>query len=65
MGSEHYFKLEQAVRRAAELECAASLQTLAFEPDTNASDLAFDQRRALDQPSNPLGGDGNVLRRDR
>ena len=47
-------ELQQPVGRAPQLERAAGLQALAFEPDARARDLAFDQRRALDQAGDPL-----------
>ena len=41
-------KLQQAVGRPPQLERAAGLQALAFEPYASAAHIAFDQRRALD-----------------
>jgi hypothetical protein len=57
-------QLQQAVGRAPELECAACLQALAFEPDSDASDRAFDQRGALDQTVNSRGGIKDVAAGD-
>ena len=47
-------KLQQPVGRAAQLERAAGLQALAFQPDARAADFALDQRRSLDEPGDPL-----------
>jgi hypothetical protein len=53
-------KLEQAVGRAPQLECAARLQTLAFEPDSSAADLVLDERRSLNQALYSFGGFDDV-----
>lgn len=48
-------QLEETVRRAPQLEGAAGLQALAFEPDASAVDFALDERRSLDEVLDPLG----------
>ena len=47
-------KLEQPVARAPQLEGAAGLKALAFEPYFLPFDLGFDERRALDRAGDPL-----------
>ena len=54
-------QLEQPVGRAPQLKCAAGLQALAFEPDSRRRDLAFDQRRSLDETLDPLRRFDDVL----
>jgi hypothetical protein len=53
-------QLQQAVGRSAQLERSAGLQTLAFQPDSDAFNLAFDERRLLDQTLNSLSRGQNV-----
>jgi hypothetical protein len=48
-------ELQQTVGRAPELEGAARLQALALEPGADAANLAFDQRRTLDETFDPGG----------
>ena len=57
-------KLQQPVGRAPQLEGAAGLQAFAFEPDAVALDLAFDQRRALDQTGDALGRFDDIVTGD-
>jgi hypothetical protein len=56
--------LQQPVGRTPQFEGAASLQTLAFEPDADARDLAFDQRRTLDQAGDPLASRDDLFSGD-
>jgi len=42
-------KLQKTVGGAPQLERAAGLKALAFQPEAMSLDLALDQRRALDQ----------------
>ena len=47
-------QLEQAIRGSAKLERAAGLKAFAFQPDSGAADLAFDERRPLNKVGNPV-----------
>ena len=40
--------MQQPIGRTPQLEGTAGLQAFAFEPGTDARDLAFDERSALD-----------------
>jgi len=57
-------QLQQPVGRAPQLERSASLQALAFEPDSNAADLTIEQRRLLNEAADTLRGFDDVLPRD-
>jgi hypothetical protein len=57
-------ELQQAVGRAPQLKCPAGLQTLAFEPDARPVDLALDERRVLDEITDPSGRLSDITTRD-
>jgi hypothetical protein len=57
-------QLQEAVGRASQLERVAGLQALAFEPDSGAADLAFDQRRPLDEAGDSLRRGCDVIAGD-
>jgi len=57
-------QLEEAVGRASELEGVAGLQALAFQPDSGTRDLAFDERRTLDQSRDALGRGDDIISGD-
>jgi len=57
-------ELQQAIGRASQLERAAGLQALAFEPDSRAFDLALNERRSFNQAGDPLRRRDDVIRTD-
>jgi hypothetical protein len=57
-------QLEQPVGRPAQLECAAGLQALAFEPRPFSRDLAVDQRRLLDETGDPFRSRDDIVARN-
>jgi hypothetical protein len=57
-------ELQQTVGRTPQFERAASLQAFALQPDSDAVDPAFDERRVLDQAGYPLARVDNVVMSD-
>jgi len=57
-------QLEQAVGSPPELERPAGLEALALEPHARALDIAFEQRRPLNEIANSGRGVDDVLVRD-
>ena len=57
-------ELQQAIGRTPQLERAAGLQALAFEPDSRAFDLALNERRSFDQAGDPLRRLDDVITSD-
>jgi hypothetical protein len=57
-------QLEESVGRPAELEAAAHLEALAFQPDLLPPNLCGEQRRQLGQSGDALGSVDDVLPRD-
>ena len=57
-------KLQQTVGRAPQLEGTAGLQALAFKPQPNPAELAFNQGRAGHESIDPRRRIGHVLARD-
>jgi hypothetical protein len=57
-------ELQEPVGGTAQLEGPSGLKALAFEPDFDAPNLAFDQRSAFDEPRDPLGRFDNVISGD-
>ncbi|HWI75773.1 MAG TPA: hypothetical protein VNS53_01660, partial [Sphingomicrobium sp.] len=57
-------ELEEPVGSPPQLERVAGLQAFAFEPDSGAADLAFDQRRPLDEAGDSLRRGCDVIAGD-
>jgi hypothetical protein len=57
-------ELQEPVGGTAQFEGPSGLKTLAFEPDLDAPNLAFDQWGAFDEPRDPLGRFDNVISGD-
>jgi hypothetical protein len=57
-------QLRKTVACTPQFERIAGLQAFAFQPDPDATDLAFDQRRALDETIDPFPRFDNILALD-
>src|SRR5439155_11514157 len=57
-------QLQQSVARSPQLERAAGLQALTFEPDSPTRDFAVDQRRASNSAGYPFRSGQHIVARD-